>query len=65
MLAVGGGGYMALSDQFDMDGVDHSLSHWVSLVFDPAKTLLNFSHNFNLLSFAQQRSFNFDMNQKN
>ena len=41
MLVVGGGGYMALSDQFDMDGAS-IIAFLIGLVivFDPARTVL-------------------------
>ena len=43
MLVVGGGGYMALSDQFDMDGAS-IIAFLIGLVivFDPARTVAQF-----------------------
>ena len=43
MLVVGGGGYMALSDQFDMDGAS-IIAFLIGLVivFDPAKNVAQF-----------------------
>ena len=43
MLVVGGGGYMALSDQFDMDGAS-IISFLIGLVivFDPARNVAQF-----------------------
>ena len=49
MLVVGGGGYMALSDQFDMDGAS-IIAFLISLVivFDPARNVAQFLRSFNL-----------------
>ena len=43
MLVVGGGGYMALSDQFDMDGAA-IIAFLIGLVivFDPARNVAQF-----------------------
>ena len=43
MLVVGGGGYMALSDQFDMDGAS-IIAFLIGLVivFDPARNVAQF-----------------------
>ena len=48
MLVVGGGGYMALSDQFDMDGAS-IIAFLIGLVivFDPARNVANSSLNYN------------------
>ncbi len=61
MLVVGGGGYMALSDQFDMDGAS-IIAFLIGLVivFDPARNVAQFFTQLqSSLILLGKRSFNF------
>ena len=51
MLVVGGGGYMAFSDQFDMDGAS-IIAFLIGLVivFDPARNVAQFFYSTSIFT---------------